>query len=78
MRRTCPTMAFAALLSASAAANAAVVADFVADFSTTSNPTGAWSYGGTTTLGGAFFLSSHTTTYGPGNEVTAWSPVGTF
>ena len=65
-------------LSAVCSAQAAVVADFAADFSTTSSTSGAWQYGYSSTLGGAFSLDANKTTYGASNDVVAWSPAGTF
>ena len=78
MRLVPPTLVLAALLTASASAGAAVVADFATDFSFATNPSGAWSYGRMSTLGGPFVASTATITYGPIDEITAWMPAGTF
>lgn len=56
MIRRRPASIAALLMCLSGVAHAAVVADFVADFSSTSNPSGAWSYGYTTSLGGSLSL----------------------
>lgn len=56
---------------------AAVIADFAADFSSSSNPTGLWTYGSVTTLGSAPTVATLVTNYGPGSEVNAWSPFST-
>ncbi len=60
-----------------ASAQAGVIADFAADFSSSSNPSGAWSYGAVASLGSTPTLSTSTSTYGPGNEVHGWVPTGT-
>lgn len=78
MRRLAPVVACVALFGLAAPASAAVITDFATGFSSSTNPSGDWSFGYTTTLGGTFSLSTATNTYGPGNEITAWSPAGTF
>lgn len=78
MRRFIPLVVSLALLGAAAPASAVIITDFATGFSSSSNPNGDWSFGYTNTLGGSFILSTQTTTYGPSNQVTAWSPAGTF
>jgi len=56
----------------------AVTYDVAADFSTVSNPNGAWSYGSSTTLGGAFanFANAGVGVFGdPNSNIGAWSMV---
>lgn len=78
MRCLVPVVACLALLGSAAPAGAVVITDFASGFSSSTNPNGDWRFGYTDTLGGAFVLSTQTTTYGPANEITAWSPAGTF
>lgn len=78
MRRFAIAAVSLALLASAAPSHAVVLADFASGFSATTNPNGDWRFGSLTAPGGTFTLSGATTTYGPGNEVTAWSPVGTF
>lgn len=66
----------ALLLSASCFSQAAVVADFAADFSKVSNPSGAWQYGSSATLGGSFSPNTQTSSFGT-TAFFAWIPVGT-
>ena len=54
-----------------------MVADFAADFSQVNNPSGAWQYGSSATLGGSFSSNTQTSSFGtPG--FFAWIPAGTF
>lgn len=57
---------------------AGVVSDFATDFSSVSNPSGAWSYGYVAAPGATPTLSNFVSSYGPANQVKAWSPSGTF
>ena len=66
------------LVCAFTTADATIIADYASGFSTSSNPTGDWQYGYVTALGNTPTLSTRLTSYGAGNEVTAWSPAGTF
>jgi hypothetical protein len=68
----------AASLALAVPVHASVVADFAADFSSVSNPSGAWSYGYVAAPGATPTLSTFVTSYGPANQVKAWSPSGTF
>lgn len=51
--------------------------DAALDFSTSSNPTGGWSYGTTTTLGGSFSLLSATQNFASG-QIAGWGNGETF
>jgi hypothetical protein len=68
----------AACLALAVPVQASVVADFAADFSSAANPSGAWSYGYVAAPGATPTLSSFVSSYGPANQVKAWSPSGTF
>jgi hypothetical protein len=65
-------------LTSAVGAHAATISDYAADFSSATNPSGSWTYGAVTTLGAPPTLSTQISNYGPGNEVQAWSPAGTF
>lgn len=71
MRRAAVVLAVAACALGSAGASwAATSWDVAADFGTTANPSGAWTYGWSPTVGGAFTAM---TTQLPFPGITAWS-----
>lgn len=67
--RTLGPICLLSLLAAIPNLHAAVVYDYANDFSPTNNPNGVWSYGFSTTLGGALTLYTATST---SDSVTYW------
>lgn len=76
--KTLPRLVLAAFACCATSHAATILADFAADFSTTSNPSGPWTYGSRTTLGASPTLSTDHSSYGANSEILAWNPAGTL